>query len=926
MGDTKNNNNTRKEESIDFWSKSEAYFFNHGSSIGLITLYVALNVGVGAWGIWQFIPPQFSTSNDILRITLPIARAGGRLVTFNIALLLLTGCKYMWTLVRSYIPTILQGFPLDNIMPYYHKNIAYWIILNGCIIHTIPQLINYGSKTLKFEKQRDAFPNRNGLWLWGDGLAITQLFITGMLLLLIFGVGFTLTTRANFRHTTFGFRMFWLFHIFGITTCIPLLIIHGTILGNPILLYFIILPLLFYTMDVVARRIIYVSQQRKIATLQAFNDDEDEKVIKLALENNPTSPDYFYYTPGQYAEIQIPSISPYEWHPFTIASSAGYANHKSTDGGKKSKGAGGGRGEGDETVVFFIKATGKWTNQLYDLAAKAKENPDVLTHVNLRGPYGAPAQNYMSYEHLIVIGSGIGVTPLLSIWSHLVNIYNDGTGDFGKGDTKDDGKGGYDSSSGSISSDDDAASQDSRDSHDSGDGTGKKTKKKKGSKKKKTTTKTTKKTKKGIKKDTADEDRRKKYSWVRARSNFHETEASLLRRVTQGSNINHVDIVSLTRSLSTSTVSTVDTAFSDPDASLDDMPSKKKTQKRKNRIAFSTFQGKATFFASVLESMTINIVLFCLSVAMETFIFVLWLFDFTELSALLQIAISLVAWVMFGTKVLLSIIAYGFPRYISSIVCQFEVSIIVLDGIALLTSITHLASPSRQEAISYFTFFAAFMIVHGMRIFHIYAFTAKPPVLDGDARGALALLPFSSTAPTNTIQSIKGIWVSKSHASMKFAARDIVDTLQLGLSSIFSMEFYGTREKKPEKSANTDEDDPNLVMKRGRHTIRVGRPDWEQIFYEAIEFAHETSVAAASTITAKKKLESDGGKDGGGKSKNDTPTTATAAVGVFFCGSPAIAKALQRASQNVTAFHQHRVEKETGIPCLCRVLVHKENF
>ena len=169
-------------------------------------------------------------------------------------------------------------------------------------------------------------------------------------------------------------------------------------------------------------------------------------------------------------------------------------------------------------------------------------------------------------------------------------------------------------------------------------------------------------------------------------------------------------------------------------------------------------------------------------------------------------------------------------------------------------------------------------------------------------------------------KSITGIWVSKTHASMKFAARDIVDTLSMGLSPIFSMEFYGTREEKPKKkstakagdSEKEDDDssdgtdsDPTLVMKRGQHAIRVGRPDWEHIFLHAIEQAHESNMV-----------------DGGSTDQSGENCT----VGVFFCGSPAIARVLQRTSQEVTAYHQYRTQQETGALCHCRILVHKENF
>jgi NAD(P)H-flavin reductase len=41
--------------------------------------------------------------------------------------------------------------------------------------------------------------------------------------------------------------------------------------------------------------------------------------------------------------------------------------------------------------------------------------------LSIRGPFGAPAQNYAAYQHIVVIGSGMGVTPLLPMWKYIVN-------------------------------------------------------------------------------------------------------------------------------------------------------------------------------------------------------------------------------------------------------------------------------------------------------------------------------------------------------------------------------------------------------------------------------------------------------------------------------------------------------------------------
>ena len=69
--------------SSSWWADSEAYFFNHGANLGFWTLTIATNVAMFIWGVWQFTAPWWTTPNDVLRITLPIARGAGRLVTWN---------------------------------------------------------------------------------------------------------------------------------------------------------------------------------------------------------------------------------------------------------------------------------------------------------------------------------------------------------------------------------------------------------------------------------------------------------------------------------------------------------------------------------------------------------------------------------------------------------------------------------------------------------------------------------------------------------------------------------------------------------------------------------------------------------------------------------------------------------------------------
>ena len=367
--------------SLTRWTQLEAYFFNHGANIAFLTIVMVMNVGMFVWGVWLFIPGIFESDNPILRKTLPIARGGGRLVTWNAACLLVSGCKYFWTLVRK--TPIQLGFPVDNIMPYYHRIFALTVIISGCIIHTIPQIVNYATESL--------VPVSNQP-LWGDGISAKQLLYTGSLLVVTFTM-FFVTTLERIRRTSWGFRLFWWTHVIGIVCAGPLLLIHGTYKGNPFTIFFMIGPICLYLSDVMMRRFVLATLEADVVALDTHTDGPDN-YVKVTIRQEE-----FEYAPGMYAELKIPELSTHEWHPFTIASAPNE----------------------DGIVEFYIHAVGKWTKGLFVLAKQqqASDKP-VLSKIGIRGGFGAPAQNYFSYKHILVIGSGIGVTPLLSVWKHMV--------------------------------------------------------------------------------------------------------------------------------------------------------------------------------------------------------------------------------------------------------------------------------------------------------------------------------------------------------------------------------------------------------------------------------------------------------------------------------------------------------------------------
>lgn len=576
--DSNNNNSNHHHdlhEKLSSWIQMESYFFNHGAELAFYTFLIAMNICMGAWGAWLFTAPTWTTTSDVLRITLPIARASGRIVTLDISLLFLSACKFFITWIRA--NTIIPyGFPIDNVMPEYHRMIAYMIIIMGCIVHTAPQVYNYASQTLLINGNLP-------IWSFGQGLSTRSLLYTGIILWFTF-VMFSLSTLESFRRTTIGFRWFWALHITGIVIVIPTLLIHGTYLGTPITFYFMIIPLVLYLIDFYLRRIYYFSRECKLISLIPHSE---EKVTEVHIQLSQ-----FSYTPGQYVDINIPELAKYEWHPFTIAS-APEIDHKA---------------DSIVNLTFYIKASGRWTNALYDIAILQQQKtteglvkdavPIIPLSVKVVGPFGAPAQNYFQYKHIIIIGSGIGVTPLLSIWKYLVNQAT------------------------VLINDEEESKPLSR--HHS------------------------------VRHDLTTDDITVDEEWE---------EDHILNDF----NLSYVGIQNFTHLTSS--------IFKKSVVSATTTSSKIKHQHHHE----NHYRVVYAYYASMLESMTVNICMFLFAMTMETIVFVVWLFNKTNQAALMQIIVSSIALLLFGSKVITSTIAYGKRYYIHSIVFRLDLSIVIID-------------------------------------------------------------------------------------------------------------------------------------------------------------------------------------------------------------------------------------------------------
>lgn len=227
--------------------------------------------------------------------------------------------------------------------------------------------------------------------------------ITGLIAL---GLFYVLAILSIPQVRKWNYQAFQLAHLlmFPILGC---LIAHGTsqLLQWAMFGYFLAFP----TVLVVAERLVRVATgfHRIPARLRVLDAETVEVSATIPSER------LWRYQAGQYVFLQVPQLSMWQWHPFTVSACLG------------------------KEMWLHIKTDGDWTGKLRALAAgeeekgkekneKNEKNKDDISNdkvteieIGINGPFGAPAQRFYDFTHTIVVGGGIGVTPFSGILADL---------------------------------------------------------------------------------------------------------------------------------------------------------------------------------------------------------------------------------------------------------------------------------------------------------------------------------------------------------------------------------------------------------------------------------------------------------------------------------------------------------------------------
>ncbi|KAL4216481.1 NADPH oxidase 5 [Mactra antiquata] len=400
---------TSKKSKSRFRYFTPDYLKNNVRKVAYFILYWIVNIILFIVAMWQY-----RESNGWVMV----ARGCGLCLNFNCMWVLVLMLRKSLTFVR--MTRLCAVLPLDQHI-LFHKMTAI-AVAGFAIVHTIAHIVNTNIVANSVDNLNMAeilFTAKAGIGFVGGSA-----YITGWLLDIILVV--MVICSMPFVRRSGHFQVFYWTHMLYVPFWI-LVLLHG-----PNFWKWFVLPGTLFIMEKVSRS--------KFIKMARFGDTYVEEVNLLPSGVTHliiTRPTNFRYKPGDYIFIQIPEIAQYEWHPFTISSAPEMEGH----------------------LWLHVRSAGHWTNKLYEYFDKLEvrdgnrstvkssrhfqkferafsrkqtknnlgkvssvknikpkeKNKIVKVKCYVDGPYGTGTREVFDTEHAVLIGSGIGVTPMASI-------------------------------------------------------------------------------------------------------------------------------------------------------------------------------------------------------------------------------------------------------------------------------------------------------------------------------------------------------------------------------------------------------------------------------------------------------------------------------------------------------------------------------
>ena len=143
-------------------------------------------------------------------------------------------------------------------------------------------------------------------------------------------------------------------------------------------LNYVIATAVLYGIDRLVR-FFWGAYPRRASSVRAL----DGGLVRIRFPRHP----WARYSVGNYVFVNFPSMSMLQWHPYTLTN-----------------------GPDDDELEINIKSLGDHTAKLHDMARRQER-----IWLRVDGPYGRFSLDHKRYPTVVLIGGGVGVTPLISL-------------------------------------------------------------------------------------------------------------------------------------------------------------------------------------------------------------------------------------------------------------------------------------------------------------------------------------------------------------------------------------------------------------------------------------------------------------------------------------------------------------------------------
>nr|CAD1823583.1 unnamed protein product [Ananas comosus var. bracteatus] len=416
---------TKDTNAFRHFTRKVSYFLeDNWKRVWVMFLWLSICAGLFTW---KFIQYRQRYVFHVMGYCVATAKGAAETIKFNMAIILLPVCRNTITLIRS--KTKLGAVVPFNDNLNFHKVLAAGVAV-GVGLHALahltcdfPRLLH--ASDADYEPLKPFFGERRppNYWWFVKG---TEGW-TGVVMVVLMAISYVLAqpwfrrnrlSPSNPLKRLTGFNAFWYSHHLFIIVYV-LFVIHGTFLYLTKKWYkkttwmYLAIPVTLYACERLLRALRSGHETVRIQKVAVYPGN----VLALYM----SKPHGFRYKSGQYIFVNCSAVSPFEWHPFSITSAPG-----------------------DDYISVHIRTRGDWTSRLRVVFSEACRPPSIEESGLLRaditrgeniarfpkllidGPYGAPAQDYQEYDVLLLIGLGIGATPLISIVKDVLNHIQQG--------------------------------------------------------------------------------------------------------------------------------------------------------------------------------------------------------------------------------------------------------------------------------------------------------------------------------------------------------------------------------------------------------------------------------------------------------------------------------------------------------------------